>query len=120
MNLVPSGSMTYWVKPMARWVHCGADLLSDPPVARALFGDLRSNLLRDVRDRPAVMLGDITIGQYDHHGDLFTRNLRALLAEVTVLDLLTPDPFPPFILLPRLHRLGNLYRKARNAWPSRP
>jgi hypothetical protein len=62
----------------------------------------------------------MTLSQHEHFGDAFTRNLRVLLAEVVVLDLLTPDPFPTFILLPRLHRLGNLYRKARNAWPSRP
>jgi hypothetical protein len=108
-------------RPFARWVALNNEAVRSAKfdLVQAVSDDLVSRVMADVRGRPAHPLGPIQLFLLDDHADYFTRNEVVILAEVICLDLLTPNFFPTFILLPRLHRLGNLYRKARNAWPSR-
>ena len=112
------GSMRRWDTMFARWAEVSR--LVEPATLKWLSDELMADLASYVEHRPAHPLGPFSISISDSGLDFFVRNAIAVLVDVYALDLLTPDPFPPIILFPRLHRLGNLYRKARNAWPSRP
>ena len=119
MNLVPSESMRRWDAMFARWAEVSR--LVEPAILKMVGDDLMADLMAEVEQRPAHPLGPFSISISDSGWDFFTRNTVAVLVDVYALDLLTPDPVPDIIPLPRLHRLGNLYRKARNAWlSSRP